>query len=123
MYSALTVQDAQAALDKLETDWGKRYPGMIKTWRSAWAAVTPFLAYPPEVRRTIYTTNPIEGLNRIIRKAIKTRGHFPSDRAAQKLIYLAINKASKTWGKKPRDWLLQRSQFEVHFGPRMPALT
>ncbi|KAK1548254.1 hypothetical protein Q3G72_032079 [Acer saccharum] len=123
IYTALNVQDAQAALDKLEADWGKRYPGMVKTWRSAWAAVTPFLAYPPEVRRTIYTTNPIEGLNRIIRKAIKTRGHFPSDRAAQKLIYLAINNASKTWGKKPRDWLLQRSQFEVHFGPRMPALT
>lgn len=122
IYTAINLQAAEEALDVMDQKWAKTYPGMVKTWRSAWTEIVPFLAFPAEIRRTIYTTNPIEGLNRIIRKAVKTRGHFPTDQAAEKLIFLVIKNARKTWGKKPRNWLQQHSQFQIHFGDRVPAL-
>ncbi len=123
IYTAINLQTAEEALEEMDRLWGKKYPAMLKTWRSAWSEIVPFLAFPAELRKTIYTTNPIEGLNRIIRKATKTRGHFPSDKAAEKVIYLAINNAQKTWGKKPRNWLQMHAQFQIHFGDRVPPLS
>ena len=89
-----TAPTDDAALDALGTvadsDLGRRYPGMVATWERAWERFTPFLAFPPEVRRIIYTTNAIESLNYQLRKIIKNWGHFPSDDAAIKLLWLAI---------------------------------
>ena len=79
------------ALDEFERGpWGKRFPTVVASWRRAWAHVIPFFAFPPEIRRVIYTTNALESLNARVRKIIKTRGHFPNDDAATKLIWLAL---------------------------------
>lgn len=123
IYTALTPKDAEESLEEMDRLWGKKYPAMLKTWRSGWAEIIPFLSFPAELRKTIYTTNPIEGLNRIIRKSTKTRGHFPNDKSAEKVIYLAINNAQKTWGKKPRNWLQMHAQFQICFGDRVPPIT
>ena len=79
----------------------------------------PFLAFPPNVRRVVYTTNTIEALHRQIRKTIKTRGHFPTEEAARKLIYLAITNAQPRWGKT-RNWTAALLAFKIHFGDRLP---
>jgi putative transposase len=90
-----------------------------QAWRNAWEHVTPFMAFTPEVRRVIYTTNAIEALNRQLRKAVKTKGHFPSEDAARKLIYLAIQNAVPQW-TKTRGWTKALLAFKIHFGDRLP---
>jgi len=90
-----------------------------QSWREAWEHVIPFLAFPPDVRRVVYTTNTIEALHRQIRKTIKTRGHFPTEEAARKLIYLAIQNAQKSW-KNTYHWSAALLAFKIHFGDRMP---
>src|SRR5947208_2242148 len=93
IYTATDGDAAQHALEHFDEKWGKRFPVITQAWLNAWEYVTPFLAFPPEVRRVIYTTNAIEALNRQLRKAIKTKGHFPSEDAAGQLIYLAVTNA------------------------------
>ena len=93
IYTALDADAAQQELERFDEKWGARFPVITQAWLDAWEYVTPFLAFPPEVRRVIYTTNAIEALNRQLRKAIKTKGHFPNEDAARKLIYLAIQNA------------------------------
>ena len=90
-----------------------------QAWRRAWQEVIPFFAFGPEIRRVIYTTNAIESLNRIIRKAIKTRGHFPDEQAATKLIYLAIERAETKW-RSVRSWTSALAALKIHFGDRLP---
>ena len=90
IYTAVDADAAQEALEAFDEKWGARFPVITQAWLNAWEYVTPFLAFPPEVRRVVYTTNAIEALNRQLRKAIKTKGHFPNEEAAKKLIYLAI---------------------------------
>ena len=90
-----------------------------QAWRAAWGQVIPFLAFPPEVRRIVYTTNAIENLNRQIRKVIKTRGHLLDEEAASKLIYLAIHRAQQAWGK-PQAWTRAMLALKIHFGDRSP---
>ena len=95
-----TAPNADAALEELERfdrQWGGRYPMIAQAWRRDWQHITPFLALPDELRRVVYTTNTIEAMHRQIRKAIKTRGHFPDEQAATKLIYLAIERAETKW--------------------------
>lgn len=114
------AESAEAALDRLadfEAIWGQRYPTVGQAWRRAWEHVTPLFAFPPEVRRMIYTTNAVESLNRSLRKIIKTRGSFPNDDAAMKLLYLAINNAGIHW-KRPIAWTAAMSQFAILFGDR-----
>jgi len=95
IYTAVDADAAELALVGFEdSDLAKRYPAIAPSWRRAWNEVIPFLDYPPEVRKLIYTTNSIEALNSKIRRAVRTRGHFPSDDAAAKLIYLALNATS-----------------------------
>jgi putative transposase len=89
-------------------------------WRRAWNEVIPFLDYPPEVRRLICTTNAIEALNSKIRRAVRTRGHFPSDEAAAKLIYLALNATSAEWKRSVREWHAVKSQLAIMFEERFP---
>lgn len=91
IYTAANATVAETALDDFETgDWGQKYPHAVATWRSAWERFTPFLAFPPELRRVIYTTNSVESLNYQLRKVTKNRGHFPNDEAVVKLLWLAI---------------------------------
>ncbi len=97
---------------------GTRYPAIGQSWRRAWAEVIPFFAFPDEVRRIIYTTNSIEALNSKLRRAVRARGHFPSDEAATKLLYLILNRSEKEWRMPPREWTMAKAQFAVIFGER-----
>jgi putative transposase len=119
IYTAVDADRALHALDAFDAKWGQKLPPVIRAWREAWEYVTPFLAFPPEVRRVIYTTNAIEALNRQLRKAIKTKGHFPNEDAARKLIYLAINNAVPQW-TRTRGWTKALLAFKIHFGDRLP---
>jgi putative transposase len=121
IYTAATTADALTALDAFETLWGRRFPMIAKSWRSRWNEVSPFLEYPPEIRKAIYTTNAIEALNRQLRKVLKTKGSLPSDEAASKLLFLALRNAKKTWGGRTREWTPALAQFTVFFGDRLPA--
>jgi putative transposase len=97
IYTAIDADAAQLELERFDEKWGERFPVITQAWLNAWEHVTPFLAFPAEVRRVIYTTNAIEALNRQLRKAIKTKGHFPNEDAARKLIYLALVNAVPQW--------------------------
>jgi putative transposase len=119
IYTAVDADGAQDALERFDTKWGQRFPVITKAWLDAWEHVTPFLAFPPEVRRVIYTTNAIEALNRQLRKAIKTKGHFPTEDAARKLIYLALVNAVPQW-TRCRNWTTALLAFKIHFGDRLP---
>lgn len=119
IYTAIDADAAQAALEAFDDKWGARFPVITQAWLNAWEYVTPFLAFPPEVRRVIYTTNAIEALNRQLRKAIKTKGHFPNEEAARKLIYLAITNAVPAW-TRTRNWTTALLAFKIHFGDRLP---
>jgi transposase-like protein len=120
IYTAANAEDALLELDHFETDWGARYPACVQAWRAAWEHVTPFLALPADLRKAVYTTNTIEGLNRQIRKSIKTRGHFPDEQSATKLIYLAIIRADAKW-QHNRSWTAARAALKIHFGDRYPG--
>ena len=121
IYTAPTAEAALDALETFEEVWSSSYPSIAKSWRDAWEYVIPFLAFPPEVRRAIYTTNAIEALNRQIRKAIKTRGHFPNDESALKLIYLAIDNATKNF-KEVYGWSKIYQALKIHFEDRLPNI-
>ena len=116
---------AEAALEAFaEGEWGQRVPTITLSWRRAWEQVIPFFAFPPEVRRGIYTTNAIESLNAGIRKIIKTRGHFPTDAAATKLIWLALHNITADWKKPMLRWKTTMNQFAILYGERLiPAVT
>jgi putative transposase len=98
---------------------GQRYPMIGASWIEHWERIVPFLAFPPDVRRAVYTTNAIEALNRQIRKIIKTRGSFPSEDSARKLLYLAITRAQKKW-RHTYNWSSALVAFRIHFGDRLP---
>ena len=119
IYTAVDADGAQAALEVFDEQWGKRFPVITQAWLNAWEQVIPFLTFGPEVRRVIYTTNAIEALNRQLRKAIKTKGHFPNEDAARKLIYLAITNAVPAW-TRTRSWTAALPEFKIHFGDRLP---
>jgi putative transposase len=119
IYTAVDADAAQQALERFDEKWGKRFPVITQAWLNAWEYVIPFLAFPPEVRRVIYTTNAIEALNRQLRKALKTKGHFPNEDAARKLIYLAVTNAVPQW-TRCRNWTTALLAFKIHFGDRLP---
>jgi putative transposase len=119
IYTAIDADQAMHALEAFEEKWGKQIPVIGQAWRNAWEHVTPFMAFEPEVRRVIYTTNAIEALNRQLRKAVKTKGHFPTEDAARKLIYLAIQNAVPQW-TRTRGWTKAMLAFKIHFGDRLP---
>jgi putative transposase len=119
IYTAVDADAALQALADFDEKWGKRFPPITKSWQDAWEQVIPFLAFPPDVRRVIYTTNAIEALNRQLRKVIKTKGHFPNEEAARKLIYLAITNATPAW-TRTRNWTAALLAFKIHFGDRLP---
>lgn len=119
IYRAPDAQAASAALSAFEAGpWGRKYPPIAASWRRRWEEVIPFFSYPPEVRRLIYTTNAIESLHMRLRKIIKTRGHFPSDEAAVKLLYLALRNITKDWKMSAREWKAAMNQFAILFPER-----
>ena len=119
IYTAVDADAAQHELERFDEKWGQRFPVITQGWLDAWEYVIPFLAFPPEVRRVIYTTNAIEALNRQLRKAIKTKGSFPNEDAARKLIYLALHNAVPQW-TRCRNWTTALLAFKIHFGDRVP---
>ena len=120
IYRAETAEAAAARLEAFEAGWGERYPAIAPAWRRAWEHVVPMFAFPPAIRKMIYTTNALESLHRSLRKIIKTRGSFPSDEAATKLLYLAIRNAGMRW-KRPVAWTAAMGQFAILFEDRFPA--
>jgi putative transposase len=119
IYTAASGDAAHAALEAFDEKWGARFPVITQAWLDAWEYVIPFLAFEPDIRRVIYTTNAIEALNRQLRKAIKTKGHFPTEDAARKLIYLAIKNAGPNW-TRTQSWTSALLAFKIHFGDRLP---
>jgi putative transposase len=119
IYTAIDADHALRALEAFEEKWGQQLPVISQAWRDSWEYVIPFLAFEPEVRRVIYTTNAIEALNRQLRKAVKTKGHFPTEDAARKLIYLAIQNAVPQW-THTRGWTQALLAFKIQFGDRLP---
>ena len=119
IYTAVDAEHAGDELRALAEKWDHRYPMISASWLERWEQITPFMAYPAEVRRVIYTTNSIEALHRQLRKIIKTRGHFPTEDAARKLIYLAITKAEARW-KRVFHWPTAIAAFKIQFGDRIP---
>ena len=117
IYHAENADVALLRLEDFEAEWGKRYPAIGAAWRRAWEHVIPFFAFAPEIRKMIYTTNAVEALNRSLRKIIKTRGSFPNDEAAMKLLYLAIRNAGIHW-RRPVAWTAAMGQFAIQFGER-----
>lgn len=123
--SIYRAPNAELALEALEDfaagHWGTRYPAIAPAWRRQGEQVIPFYAYPLEARRMIYTTNAVESLNSCLRKAVRLRGHFPTDEAAAKLLFLALREVSRNWKRPAREWNMAKTQFAVIFGDRFTA--
>jgi len=119
IYTAPNAELAEAELDAFERGpWGEKFPTVVAAWRRAWDRVIPFFTFPPAVRKVIYTTNAIESINARLRKIIKTRGHFPSDDAASKLIWLALRNITAGWGHAAHDWKTAMNQFAILYPDR-----
>lgn len=121
VYTAETEDAALIALAEFESTWGKSHSSIVASWRRNWERVRPFFAFPIEVRKIIYTTNAVESLNFQLRKIIKSKGHFPSDEAATKLLFLALRNAEKKWSLPPKTWKSALNQFAIHFEGRLPT--
>src|SRR5580658_8463303 len=120
IYRAENAEMAMLRLEEFEDEWGKRYPAIGAIWHRAWEHVVPFFAFAPGIRKMIYTTNAVEALHRSLRKIIKTRGSFPNDDAALKLLYLAIRNAGMRW-RRSTEWTAAMGQFAIQFGARFPG--
>ena len=119
IYSAASAEAAEAELEAFDAGpWGQKFPTVVASWRRAWSNVIPFFAFPPAVRQVIYTTNVIESVNARLRKIIKTRGHFPSDDAASKLIWLALRNITANWRRATHDWKATMNQFAILYQDR-----
>ena len=119
IYKATNADAGKRALDDFsEGQWGTKYPAIAQSWRRNWSEVIPFFAFPDDVRRIIYTTNAIESLNAKLRRAVRTRGHFPTDESALKLLFLVLNLAAKEWKMPPREWCMAKAQFAILFEDR-----
>lgn len=121
IYQAPTAEQAEMNLAAFEAKWDKSHPSIGQSWRRNWERITPFFAYPSDIRKVIYTTNAIESLNMSLRKVTKNRGSFPNDAAMFKLLYLALNNIAKKWSRPIRDWKAALNRFSILFEDRMPA--
>jgi putative transposase len=124
IYTAASADAALVVLDAFALGpWGVRFPTIVAAWRRAWTQVIPFFAFPPEVRRVIYTTNALESVHAQVRKIIKTRGHFPTDEAATKLVWLALRNITATWVRGARTWKAAMNQFAILYEDRFTTPT
>jgi putative transposase len=120
VYHAATAEEAEQRLRDFEEQWDAKYASIGKMWRRNWTGIVPFFAYPAEIRRAVYTTNIVESLNMSLRKVIKTRGSFPGEEAALKLLYLALRNVAKRWNAT-RDWRVSLNHFTMLWGERIEA--
>jgi len=120
IYQSVTVEEAEGELESFAKLWDGKYPTIAKSWRKHWPNLITLFDYPDEIRRVIYTTNAIESLNSVIRKAINNRKIFPHDQSALKVVYLAINAAAKKWTMPIRNWKPALNRFMIEFADRMP---
>ncbi len=121
IYTAPNADEAARQLETFDQKWGSKYPMIAKSWRSVWANVVPFFKFPDDIRRAIYTTNAIESINASIRHITKNRTLFPSDEAVFKLLYLALDNASKKWTMPIKHWKQALQQFAIYFPDRVPV--
>ena len=121
IYRSDNAEMAALELDAFEEKWSTKYPPIAQIWRRNWEQIIPFFSFPEAVRKIIYTTNAIESLNMSLRKIIKSRGHFPNDDAARKLLYLALRNISKKWTMPHHTWKQALNQFAVLFQNRFPS--
>jgi len=120
VYTAADEQTSQDALDRFSQTWDKKYPKISQSWRDNWPNLSTYFKYPQEVRRLIYTTNPIEGFNRQLRKVTKSKTVFPTDDSLLKMLYLAMIDITKKWTGRRQDWRMIHSQLAVYFEDRIP---
>lgn len=120
IYGSATVELAEQALDDFELTWGDKYPAIVKSWRNNWEKITPFMQFPLEIRKVIYTTNIVESLNNTLRKAVRNRGHFPTEEGLMKVLYLAIVNVSKKWTMPIQGWKQALNRFAIMFSDRFP---
>jgi putative transposase len=121
IYTANDEAAALKALERFEQKWSKKYPTIAPSWRRNWSRIVPFLAFPAEIRKMIYTTNAIESLNSVLRKAVRSKGHFPNEEAALKLLYLALRNVEKKWRGEMKDWKRISAQLRIFFEDRLSA--
>ena len=122
IYRAATRAEAELRLSEFSEKWDTQFPTIARSWRSNWERIAPFFAYPADIRKVIYTTNAIESVNMSLRKIIKNRGSFPSDEAALKLLYLALQNIARKWTMPIKEWKAALNRFAIIFEDRMPAL-
>ena len=122
IYQSITVTEAEQKLEAFARQWDKQYPSISASWRRHWLNLIAFFDYPDEIRKVIYTTNAIESLNSVIRKATERRKLFPTDQSAMKVVYLAIEQAAKKWSMPIRDWKPALNQFMILYEERFPEI-
>ena len=120
IYRAATLDEAESALEEFSQAWDTKYPAISRSWKNHWENLIPFFEYPEDIRRVIYTTNAIESINSVIRKAIRNRKIFPSKESAVKIVYLAIREASKKWTMPIQNWNAALNRFAIAFEDRFP---
>ena len=120
IYQSATAEQAEMELNKFAAKWDKAHPTISRTWRRNWDQIIPFFAYPPDIRKVIYTTNTIESLNMSLRKVTKSRGSFPNDEAMLKLLYLALKNIAKKWTRPIQNWKAAMGRFAILFEDRLP---
>jgi len=120
IYQSNTVELASDALDDFEITWSDKYPAIAKSWRNNWEKIIPFLQFPKEIRKVIYTTNIVESLNNTLRKAVRNRGHFSTEDGIMKVLYLAIRSVSKKWTMPIHSWKQALNHFAIMFSDRFP---
>jgi len=121
IYQSATHEEAELALDAFEIEYGARFPAIVRSWRANWERVTPMFEYAPEIRRVIYTTNTIESVNSVVRRSVKTKGSFPSDDAAKKILYLALMRATQRWTMPIREWRQALNQLSILHPDRLTS--
>jgi transposase-like protein len=122
IYQSITVEEAEQELEAFAQQWDKQYPSISASWRRHWLNLIAFFEYPDAIRKVIYTTNAIESLNSVIRKATERRKLFPSDQSAMKVVYLAIEQAAKKWTMPIRDWKPALNQFMILYQDRLTEI-
>jgi len=120
IYTAATAEAAEEALEAFSETWDDRFPSISRSWRDRWANVIPFFAYPPEIRKVIYTTNAIESINAQLSKVTKKRGAFPTPDSVRKVMFLAMTRASERWKRPIKDWAAALNHFTIVFEDRVP---
>jgi putative transposase len=121
VYGAPTLEDAEYQLEEFRDKWNSKYPHILRSWDANWAELCTYFKYPQEVRRLIYTTNPVEGFHRMLRKFTKTKVIYPTDEAVRKSVYLSVQEISKKWSMPIRDWGIIMGQLTIFFEERLRA--